>query len=255
MDDRGGRVTDDHGGRVTDVEYGDAWTYESIVGAIPGVTLSKSAAVAVQLVLFEAVVLALAAVYDLWDAAAFGTVAVAVAGVGSAVMLHVSDRIRALGAPEPYRGLLFGSRFEVVLGLLAFLAFVTHLFVYDPRQGGQPLVEALFGVDPPLAAVYLALLIGWDVCYRIGTGWWASVVAVWRSYRYRRRFTPAEANAYSRVDAWNVAFAAAQLSLVPFVSDRPVLVVALLGHVAAVTIATGLSVLLLRSKGETLTRI
>lgn len=121
-------------------------------------------------------------------------------------------------------------------------------------EAGHRVTALIRDVDPPLPVVYLALLIGWDVCYRIGTGWWVSVVAIWRSYRYRRRFTPAVANAYSRVDAWNVALAVAQLSLVSFVSDRPVLVVALLGHVAAVTIATGLSILLLRSKGETLTR-
>ncbi|SNZ18035.1 hypothetical protein SAMN06269185_3205 [Natronoarchaeum philippinense] len=236
------------------VDYGDAWTYESIVGAIPGVHLSNAGAVALQLVLFEVAVLVLAAVYGLWDTALVGTVAVAVAGAGSAVMLHVSERVRALGGPDPYRQLLFGSRFEVVLGLLAFLVFVTHLFVYDPRQAGEPLVEALFGVDPPLPAVYLALLIGWDVCYRIGTGWWASVVAVWRSYRYRGEFTSTQARAYSRLDAWNVVFAVVQLSLVPFVRDRPLLVVALVGHVLAVGLATGLSVLLLRSKGETVTR-
>jgi hypothetical protein len=86
--------------------------------------------------------------------------------------------------PETSRRLLFGSSIEVVLSVLAYVALVTHLFVFAPQQG-TPLLENLLGQEPPILVVYFALLVLWDVCYRIGTGWWASVAALWRSARYR----------------------------------------------------------------------
>ncbi|QSG01530.1 DUF7530 family protein [Natranaeroarchaeum sulfidigenes] len=226
------------------VEYGEAWVYESIVGAIPGLDLSDRAAVTIQLVGFEFAVLLGALYYDLWYAAAFGTVAVGVAAVGSAVMLRFSQRLRALDPPEAYRTALFGSSFEVVLGLVAFLVLVTYLFVYDPRTGSLPLVERLFGPEPPLLVVFLALLIAWDVAYRIGTSWWASVVAVWRSYTFE--FDEQTALAYRQLDLLNIGFAAIQLALLPFVWDRPVLAAALIGHVVATGGAVALSTALLR---------
>ncbi len=226
------------------VEYGEAWVYESIVGAIPGLDLSDRAAVTIQLIGFEFAVLLGAFYYDLWYAAAFGTVAVGVAAVGSAVMLRFSQRLRALDPPDAYRNALFGSSFEVVLGLVAFLVLVTYLFVYDPRAGSLTLVERLFGPEPPLLVVFLALLIAWDVAYRIGTSWWASVVAVWRSYTYE--FDEATVLAYRQLDLLNIGFAAIQLALLPFVWDRPVLAAALVGHVVATGGAVALSTALLR---------
>ncbi|MFC7212364.1 hypothetical protein ACFQL3_17995 [Natronoarchaeum sp. GCM10025321] len=226
------------------VEYGDAWVYESIVGAIPGLDLSDRAAVTLQLIGFEVAVLLGALYYDLWYAAAFGSVAVGVAAVGSAVMLHFSQRLRSLDPPDAYRSALFGSSFEVVLGLVAFLVLVTYLFVHDPQTTSLPLLERLFGAEPPLLVVFLALLIAWDVAYRIGTSWWASVVGVWRSYRYE--FDADSARAYRRLDLLNVGFAAIQLALLPFVWDRPVLVVALVGHVLATGGAVAISTALLR---------
>jgi len=47
-------------------EFGETWVYESLVGAIPGLHLSASTAIAVQVLVFEGAVLAVAAVYDLW---------------------------------------------------------------------------------------------------------------------------------------------------------------------------------------------
>ncbi|MCL9813638.1 DUF7530 family protein [Natranaeroarchaeum aerophilus] len=226
------------------VEYGEAWVYESIVGAIPGLNLSDRAAVTIQLIGFEFAVLLGALYYDLWYAAAFGTVAVGVAAVGSAVMLRFSQRLRALDPPDAYRTALFGSSFEVVLGLVAFLVLVTYLFVYDPRTASLSLVERLFGPEPPLLVVFLALLIAWDVAYRIGTSWWASVVAVWRSYTFE--FDDGTALAYRQLDLLNIGFAAIQLALLPFVWDRPVLAAALVGHVVATGGAVALSTALLR---------
>jgi hypothetical protein len=224
----------------TDARYGDAWVYESIVGALPGVDVGSPAAIGIQVLAFEVGVVLVAALYGLWQGVIVGTAAVAVAAVGSALMLSYARRIRRLDAPEAYRRLLFGSNVEVVLGVLAFVATVTHLFVYDPRVAAEPLVETLLGEEPPVLATYLTLLVLWDVVYRIGTSWWASVAAVWRAIVYD--FDPARSRAFARADGLNLAFAAVQLLFVPFVLDRPVLLVVLLGHVLAVGAATALSV-------------
>jgi hypothetical protein len=229
-------------------EYGEAWAYESIVGALPGVDLSEPQAVAFQFVLFEVLILLFAWVYDLWNAAIAGTAAVAVAVVGSVAMLRLGSGTRSLDLPETYRRVLFGSSIEVVLAVLAFIALVTHLFVFDPQQaatvGRPPLLEQLFGPDPPVVVVYLMLLVLWDLCYRIGTSWWTAVVALWRSYRYT--FGEETVSALRRLDATNVAFALAQMLLVPFVLDEPVLLLAVGGHVVAVTVVSTAALATLR---------
>ncbi|MFB6298889.1 MAG: hypothetical protein ABEH65_01360 [Halobacteriales archaeon] len=225
-----------------EVEFGDAWVYESIVGALPWIELSDRMAVMIQFLSFEIGVLILAWVYDLWMAALAGSIAVLVATIGSAIMLNLGNQIRALDAPTPYRRLLFGSSIEVVLSLFAYVGLLTYLFVYDPHTGGSLLAE-LLGERPPLAVVYLMLLILWDVCYRIGTGWWAAVAALFRSIRYR--FDPKTAAGFRRIDRRNAGFALVQLSLVPLVWEYPLLVGALVGHVIAVLIVVGASLWLL----------
>ena len=214
--------------------------YESIVGALPGVDVGSSTAIGIQVLAFEAGVVLVAALYGLWTGILVGTAAVAVAAIGSALMLAYARRIRELDAPDSYRRLLFGSNVEVVLGVLAFVAVVTHLFVYDPRVSSEPLVEVLLGEEPPVLATYLTLLVLWDVVYRIGTSWWASVAGVWRAYTFD--FDADRRRAFARADALNLAFAAVQLLFIPFVLDRSVLLVVLLGHVLAVAAATALSV-------------
>jgi len=224
-------------------DYGETWAYESIIGALPGVELSSAEAIGIQLLIFETAVLALAWYYGLWTAAIAGTAAVLVAAVGSLEMLRISRAARASVTPEPYRQLLFSSSIEVVLAVLSFIALITHLFVFDPRNGGL-LVERLFGPDPPVLVVYLTLLVLWDLCYRIGTGWWASVVGLWRSVRYR--FDPETAATLRRADRETLLFGVVQLILVPFLREHPVLLAALVGHVVAVTIVSGTSLVLLR---------
>ena len=224
-------------------DYGEAWAYESIIGALPGVDLTRAEAIAIQLLVFETAVLVLAWYYERWTAALAGTAAVAVAAVGSLEMLRISRAARAPETPESYRKLLFSSSIEVVLAVLSFIALVTHLFVFDPRNGGL-LVERLFGPDPPVLVVYLTLLVLWDLCYRIGTGWWASVVGLWRSVRYR--FDPETAATLRRADRETLLFGVAQLILVPFLLEHPVLLAALVGHVIAVTVVSGTSLVLLR---------
>ena len=225
------------------LDYGETWAYESIIGALPGVDLSRGEAIAIQLLLFETAVLVLAWYYNLWSAALAGTAAVAVAGVGSIEMLRISRTARMNETPEPYRRLLFSSSIEVVLAVLSFIALITHLFIFDPRTGGR-LVERLFGPDPPVLVVYLTLLVLWDLCYRIGTGWWASVVGLWRSVRFR--FDPETAATLRRADRETLLFGVVQLVLVPFLLEHQVLLAALVGHVAAVVVVSGTSLVLLR---------
>jgi hypothetical protein len=220
-------------------QYGETWVYESIVSALPGASLSGPAAVALQVAVFQASLLVLAWVYDLWAVVPAGTVAIGVAAVGSVLMLRFSDATRRLDLPPTYHRFLFSSGVEVVLSVLAFVALVTHLFVFAPRTEGTALLTRLFGPDPPVVVVYLMLLVLWDLCYRIGTSWWAAVVAAWRSYRYT--FDAGTAAALRRTDATNIAFGLLQVALLPFLRDQPVLFAAVAGHVVAVTVVSALA--------------
>ena len=246
-----GREARDEGGTSdgqtrSEPDYGDTWVYESIVSALPGIELSNRAAVALQLGLFQVGVLVFAAVYDLWSAALAGTAAVVVAAGGSVVMLRLGELVRSTSVPSVYRRMLFGSSIEVVLSVLAFIALIVQLFVVDPRRSTTPLVTELFGPEPPMVVVYLALLVLWDLCYRIGTSWWITVVSLWRAVR--RPVDDETAAALRHVDLLNVGFAVLQLLLVPFVLAYPTLLVALLGHVFAVTAGSGLSYLIGRRR-------
>lgn len=223
------------------IEFGETWVYESIVGALPGIDLPRPVAITIQLAVFEAGLLVGAWYYDLWGTVSAGTAAVLVAAIGSVEMLRISTLVRGQAMPETYRRLLFGSNVEVVLGVLAFIAIVTHLFVFDDQR----LLTRLMGPTPPVVLVYLLLLILWDVCYRIATGWWTSVTALWRSWRYYSRLTRETAQALRRADIENVAFGVLQLVLLPFLPDQPVLAAALIAHVAAVCVVTGASIALL----------
>ncbi|MFB6101803.1 MAG: hypothetical protein ABEJ73_04490 [Haloplanus sp.] len=216
-----------------DPTFGDTWVYESLVGGIPGLQLTTPQAIAVQFVGFETLVLGLAIVYDLPTAAvSAGTIAVVVAAGGSVAMRHIGTAARELDLPAAYRRLLFGSSVEVVFGVLAFVASVTYLLVAPGSDGSTPLVT-LFGRQPPAPVAFVALLILWDLCYRIGTSWWTALVSLWRSLRFR---VDAEtARRCRRIDAANVGFALLELGLLPIVWGNASLVGALVGHVAAVT--------------------
>lgn len=222
------------------IEYGETWVYEGIIGAIPGLDLGPRRALALQFIVFEAAILILAWYYGYWGAAIAGTVAVVVATIGSAELLRIAEYARSEDVPKPYQRLLFGSNVEVVLSVFAFIALLTHLFVLDPRHSTTPLLESLLGSEPPAPAVFLTLLVLWDVCYRIGAGWWASVASLWRTLRY-----PVDSETRRRLrrgDIETLGFAAVQLAFVPFLLSQPVLLVAVVGHVVAVTVVIGLSV-------------
>ncbi|QFU82005.1 DUF7530 family protein [Natronorubrum aibiense] len=224
---------------MTSPEYGETWVYESLVGTVPGLDISARTAVALQFLGFEAAILVVATVYDLPAAVLPGTAAVVVATIGSWLMIQFSRTVRDLPTPAAYRRLLFGSSIDVVLGVFAFVTLVTYLFVVEPDSSGQSLVTDLFGAEPPAVAIWLALLVLWDVVYRIGTCWWASLVGCWRAIVYE--FDPATTHRYRRADAINIAFAAVQLLLVPFVLEDSLLVAVLASHVVAVVAVTALS--------------
>jgi hypothetical protein len=234
--------------------FGDAWVYESIVSALPAANLAGGPAIALQLGVFTVAVFVVAAAYDLWTAVVPGLAAIGVAAVGSYLMLQFGDASRTAEAPPRYYRLLYGSSIEVVLAVLAFIALLTHLFVYEPQFVGQPsplavllpagvstadepLIRALFGPEPPVVAVYLTLLVLWDLCYRIGTSWWAAVVSLYREIRLAR--SAESAATFRRLDVMNVGFAGTQVLLVPFLLDRPVLFLAVTGHVVAVAVVSG----------------
>lgn len=222
------------------------WAFESIIRSVPGINVSRYLALAVQLLGFEAAVVLLAIWYDLPNAAVIGTVAVVVSVVGSVFMLGLSAAIRRANAPTPYRHLLFGSRMDILLGLIAFFVLLVYVFIYDPRTGGETLVNAVLGEQPPVVFAFVFLVIGWDVTYRIGVGWWASVVGFWRTYRFGKELSPVSRAHYRRLDAATAVFAASQLLFVPFLSGHPLLQVALVGHAVAVLLVSGASIILLR---------
>jgi hypothetical protein len=224
--------------------YGETWVYESIVGAVPGVDISDRLAVLIQFVVFEVGVLVLAAVYDLPNAVLPGTAAVLVAAAGSAFMLDIGSRARGPGIPPRYRQLLFASSIEVVLGVVAYVVLLTYLFVWDPRDGAT-LFAGLLGERPPVLPSALALLVLWDVCYRIGTGWWAAVVALWRSVT--QGVSDAAAVQLAGVDRRTLAFGVLQAVLLPFVWEHPPLVVAVGGHVVAVVVVSTASLYALQN--------
>jgi hypothetical protein len=210
-------------------EYGETWVYESLVGGIPGLGVSRTLAVALQFVIFEVGVVVLGWYYGVWNAVVAGTVAVVVAAIGSVEMHRLGAKNRLLGTPPEHKRLLFGSSIEIVLGVLAFIALVTYLFAWDGT-----LLDRLFGADPPIPVVYLTLLVLWDLTYRIGTSWWSAVVALWRAIHVD--LSPEERATVRRLDAENIGFSVVQLVLVPFLITEPVLLGAVVGHVIAVAI-------------------
>ncbi|MDZ7849570.1 MAG: hypothetical protein U5K70_01715 [Halodesulfurarchaeum sp.] len=221
------------------------WVYESIVRSVPGVNTSRRVAVAVQFLAFEAAVLGFGWYHGLWKAALAGTAGVLVAVAGSLFMLRLSRGLKSGEGPDRYVDLLFGSSIELVLGLVSFTMLIVYAFVYDPQGAGPALVADLLGDPPPLAFTFVLLLVGWDVAYRIGVGWWASVTGLWRSVAMAESLSESARRRFTRLDAMTIGFASLQLVLVPILGGHPLVQIALLGHVFAVALVSGTSILLL----------
>lgn len=221
------------------------WAYVSLVGAIPGTGRTARRTILIQFVAFEGIAVALALLYGRLGALPLGTVAIGIASVGSAMMLRLSEDISTLDLPASYRRLLFGSSADVVLGLVSFVGLLTYLLTRTPGDSDGLLVS-LLGDPLPAPAVFFALLVAWDLCYRIGTGWLASVAGLWRSVAFAGRLGPPQRATSVRADGLTIAFAGLQLLLVPFLRSEPLLAFLLLGHVAAVAIVSMASILVLR---------
>lgn len=224
------------------------WAYVSLVTVLPGLSINPFVALGAQFVVFEGAAIVLAATYGLWQALPLATGAITITTLGSALMVSLSDRIHSLEPPDPYRRLLFDSSVDVVMGLVAFIALVTYLLV--DAGGGMGLFERLLGVSLPAPVAYFTLLVAWDLSYRIGIGWWASVTGLWRAIAFGKRFDETAAAGYVRTDVLTMAFAGLQLGLVPFLWADQFLVIVVLGHVGAVFAVSGLAIgIQLRRRG------
>lgn len=223
------------------------WAYMSVVAAIPGVDLSVRQALVLQFAVFEGAAIGLAAWYGLWRAVPFATVAILVATLGSGLMTRLHDAIQSLAPPDPYQQVLFRSSIDVVMGLVAFIAFVTYLLaeLHAARLG---FLERYLGPGLPGPAVFVALLIAWDLCYRIGTGWLASVTGLWRTVVFSDHVQSEDQTAYIRADLLTIVFAGLQLLLLPFLWPNRLLVVLVAGHVGAVLVVSTLSIMLQLSR-------
>lgn len=214
------------------------WAYVTLVSAVPGLSLDSRAALAVQFLLFEGVAVALAAWYGRWEALLFATIAIGVATIGSGLMLLLSDKVRALDPPARYRQALFHSSIDVVMGLVAFIGLLTYLLI----SGRGTLLQRVLGDPVPAPAIFFALLVAWDLSYRIGTAWWASITGLWRAATFGRGLPTSVRQKYARVDLYTLAFAGLQLLLVPFLWGDRVLAWLVIGHVVAVAIVSSLAI-------------
>lgn len=219
----------------------DRWVFGSLIEAIPNVDPSESTALGLQFIGFTAALFVFAAVYNLWSGVGAGAVAITISTIGSALMLDISDKIRSADPPRVYQRLLFASGFDVLLGIVGMAVLLTYAFTIDPRDG-TTLFETLLGSNPPILPTFFGFVLFWDVCYRIGTAWWAALGGLWRAYAYE--FDDEAAKTFRQVDLRVLSFGLLQLALVPFVAGHPLLAGAIIGHAIAVAIVTGTTLLL-----------
>lgn len=226
------------------------WIFESLIRVVPGINGSRRRALLAQFVGFELAVLGLAWYHGLAWAGIVGTVGVIVSVAGSVCMLRLAAIGRETSVSERYRTVLFASNVELVLGLLAFLLLLVYVFVIDPTNPGESLLEAVAGSPPAPSLTFLFLLIAWDVTYRIGVGWVASLLGCWQTIRNRHSFSVADRRRFHQTATDTIGFAGVQVFLLPVLSGHPLLQLAIAGHVLAVITVSGLSLLLLRQLPE-----
>jgi hypothetical protein len=154
-------------------------------------------------------------------------------------MSLLSERIHSANPPDSYRRVVFDSSIDIVMGLIAFITVITYLLIdaYNPTNG---FLARLFAGAPPAPVIFFALIIAWDLTYRIGIGWWTSITSLWRTVMVRtgqsRHYD------YHYADLYTIAFAALQLLLLPFLWPDRFLSYLLIGHVAAVLIVSSLAI-------------
>lgn len=226
---------------------GGGWAYVSLASLVPGRSYDPAVALTGQFLGFTAVAVGLAAWYGRWELLPLATAAIAVSTAGSGLMVALDARVRALDPPPAYRRLLFDASLDVVMGLVAFIAFLTYLLL--EASGPAPgFLGARLGEPLPALAVAFTLVVAWDLSYRIGTAWWAGLTGLWRTVAFGRELDRPARAGYVRTELLVAGFAALQLLLVPFLWPDRLLALLVLGHVAAVLAVSALSIGLLRTR-------
>ncbi|MFB6104659.1 MAG: hypothetical protein ABEJ57_06195 [Halobacteriaceae archaeon] len=217
----------------------------SLIGLLPGVSLRPGHALLVQFLGFETVAVLLATYYGLWSALPFATVAIAIAAIGSSLILGLRAELHTAALPPAARRLLFDSSVDVLMGLVAYIGFLTYLIV-DTRGPDPTVLETVFDGPAPAPVVFFTLVVAWDLTYRIGIGWWASITGLWRTLRHDPPTAPGARRSAIRADWYTISFAAVQLLVVPFLWAHRLLAALVVGHVLAVLLVSGLSIVLKR---------
>lgn len=224
------------------VDANRSWTYETIVNALPGVRVADWVAYCLQLGGFASVAIVLWVWYGLPQTTlvtAFVTIGVAT--LGSIELIYLSRRVRQADGSQRYWDLMFNSQIELVMGLVAFFIFVVYVFVVDARAGGG-LLESLLGERPPVLVVFFMLVLVWDLCYRIGTAWWATVCSLWRALAEQPDVETRRQ--YWLLDGSIVLFSMSQLLVVFVVQGDWFLQGVVVGHVVAVGLVIGVATLI-----------
>jgi len=235
------------------------WIYEEIVDRVPPFKwLSSTYDVLAQLLLVEAVgVLAFIYFEMPFEAVLYGSLAICYTVVWSAGCLFIAPSLRKLRSPthdselevlESYRSrILLNRGFELVGGLV-FFAFLVGYMIVDSSIL-QELLGSGFG--NPLLFILIAVL-AWDVAYRLGLSFVATLLAAYRSLqlsRAARRRIGLEYTAYSEVrtlkflDSVNLYWGASAILLLPLASLVPLLFWGLLGFLGAILGLSALSLM------------
>jgi len=169
------------------------WLYEQLLDKIPPFSvLPRNVRVPLQLVLMEAVGLAIAFYMSLpAKTAILGTLAVITVAIWSQIAIHMGPEIRGLRDPsspqekriiDEYKRTLFSrERYEVVIGLVIFSLVLYYLFF----TSNASLIRWFGSKLHPISALLIALLL-WDIAYRMGLSLWASLTSLNRSASLQR---------------------------------------------------------------------
>ncbi len=213
------------------------WIYEEIVGSIPPFSLlSYQYSILLQLLFLLIIGLILGFVFGLKPISlVYGSLAILVAVLWSLLILQLGPTLRKFRAPlsrdenellEQYKGVLFHrEHYEALPGIAIFVLFMLYLFYY-----GENLLEYWLGKSPKIVLLLFVSLLIWDICYRMGLGIYASLLALWRSLKLKKlaekrtelEHTPyTELRSLRKLDINNVFFGIISLLLIPlFQIDR-----------------------------------
>jgi nitroimidazol reductase NimA-like FMN-containing flavoprotein (pyridoxamine 5'-phosphate oxidase superfamily) len=227
------------------------WIYEEIVGRIPPFSLlSYQYSILLQLLFLLVIGLTLGIVFNMKPMSLlYGSIGILVAVSWSLLILQLAPTLRKFRAPlskdenellERYKGILFHRKhFEALPGVAIFIPFMLHLFF-----SGSNLLEIWLGESPNIILLLFVSLLIWDICYRMGLGIWASVLALWRSIKLRKiaekraelEHTPyTELRYLQRLDINNVFFGIISLVLLPLIQTDTLLVTAVIGFMICIT--------------------